>query len=893
MLIDNFKGFNRNKNLNNDLDNIEKYNQDNIRNNIDILKEFNLDINEDEIDEISLEKIYREIISYLIKNKKLEVYNYSYDIIHQLEINFIDITDKMFDELLKILNSNEEFITDYSISSSEDLLNLKNINFYFILFKYILKDPQKIHNIPLLLNLKKIIIKSIKNKVNFNFDKIANDIKERFEFNIKFILDSNYYYNLYLNNKNEPNLYIKIILEYYKNYFFESKKNDINEIQNGSFNFQNHMKELNKAKIMNEKYCIIDFIFIYKYRGEEKTEEKIQIVAKLWEDLEKMIKDKKIKKIRRDYKIMLGLFFDDIKNKDLLLKILGEDSYEFFKKESSKIIKTTNKINIDINALKEILNYYKSFLFESKAREINLIEKAIKNEIIDVNYEQYLKDLEIAKRMNIRFSLINCLFNIQNEEGKMIKTELEVKKKIQKYEQIEMNIKNKKIKKMRKDDKNKIFNYFSDQNNKSKLLEIFDLDAYEFILKANIDYINQNKKKNLDIEIINKLEEVLKYYKQYMPETKKEEIISIEDIIKNNSDKYENYLKNYKIAKEMNLKAPLISLFGNINDNEEEIKLTLEKWKNIEKMLIDKKYKKMRRVYKKQLINFFKNKNNKEIIIKIFNEDIYDSFIDKNNIKIEEDDIQDDNISNNITKVKDGIISNLDNKYSNPLYESFQKVQDSENSIINNESSFYLTKSLKTEKEKKSNECNNKTKEEEISEYILKKSKLRFHTNKSGEKMIFIYDPIIIVNKNYNILIEYEKLQSCKEYFLKNNIETVLAKSFLKLMDFKDELEKSIRNEFIYNYNLKIELAFQRVDNEERENEIYDIQCIYTFFHPDDDNKECYKDENILFNKTLSKLQGFCYLLGSINNAKYNNSIILDEDNRKNKKALFPQYRLG
>jgi hypothetical protein len=248
---------------------------------------------------------------------------------------------------------------------------------------------------------------------------------------------------------------------------------------------------------------------------------------------------------------MLGLFFDDIKNRDLLLKILGEDSYEFFKKESSKIIKTANKINIDINALKEIVNYYKSFLFESKAREINLIEKAIKNERIDANYEQYLKDLEIAKRMNIRFSLINCLFNIQNEEGKMIKTELEVKEKIQKYEQIEMNIKNKKIKKMRKDDKNKIFNYFSDQNNKSKLLEIFDLDAYEFILKANIDYINQNKKKNLDIEIINKLEEVLKYYKQYMPETKKEEIISIEDIINNNSDNYEYYLKDYEKAKEI------------------------------------------------------------------------------------------------------------------------------------------------------------------------------------------------------------------------------------------------------------------------------------------------------------------------------------------------------
>jgi hypothetical protein len=394
------------------------------------------------------------------------------------------------------------------------------------------------------------------------------------------------------------------------------------------------------------------------------------------------------------------------------------------------------------------------------------------------------------------------------------------------------------------------------------------------------------------------LDEILKYYKQYLPKTKKEEIISIEHIINNNSDNYEYYLKDYKIAKEINLKAPLISLLGKFNDDEKQIELALERWKKIEKMLFDKTYKRMRGDYKKRLINFFRNKNNKEIIIRIFNEDIYDSFIEKNNIEVEEeqeDNIQNNNISYNIMKVKDEIINNLHNKYINPLHEKFQKGQDSKNANIfdskNNEYSFNLLKSEESEKEMKSIEYN-KTKEE-IAEFILKESKFRFHTNKNLEEMTFIYDQIIIVLKNYNILVDYEQLQSCKEYFLKNKIETVLAKSFLKLMDFKDELEKSIRNEFMYNYNLKIELAFQRVDNEERENEIYDIQCIYTFFHPDDDNKECYKDENILFNKTLSKLQGFCYLLGSINNAKYNNSIILDEDNRKNKKALFSKYRLG
>ena len=69
--------------------------------------------------------------------------------------------------------------------------------------------------------------------------------------------------------------------------------------------------------------------------------------------------------------------------------------------------------------------------------------------------------------MNIRFPLINYLFNIRNEKEKMIKTELEVNEELKRYELIEKKIKQKKIKEMKKDVKNKIFNYFLAQNNKS------------------------------------------------------------------------------------------------------------------------------------------------------------------------------------------------------------------------------------------------------------------------------------------------------------------------------------------------------------------------------------------------------------------------------------------
>jgi len=916
VLIFNFRGFNRNKLLKNDLDNMEQFYIENIKNNKHILIEFNIDLNEEEIDEISLEEIYEKIISYIIKNKKLEDYDYTYNIINQLGINVIDITEKMFDELSIILNNNESYINDYSISNTEDLLDIKKINFYFLLFKYLLKDSQKIYNFPFLLEAKKIVINQIiKNSVNFNFDKIDKDIKERFEFNIKFILDSSYYYNIYTNNKNVKKDDINAILQYYKNYFFESKKSEITEIENGSFKFQNNMEEINNAKVMNEKYCIIEFIFNYKNKEKEKTESKIKNAVESWNKIEKMIKDKKLKKMRKDDKIMLGKFFEDINNKDLLIKIFGEDCYDNFKKESEEVLNKENKENkrnIDINALKEILKYYKTFLFESKAKEINSIENFAKTGVIDANYEEYLKDLEISKKYNIRFPLINYLYNVQNEEGAMIKNEIEVKEKYLKYESIEKMIKDKKLKKMRKEDKKKIFEFFNDQNNKTILLEIFKSDAYEFCLKASIDYINQNKKKQLDKEVLNKLEEVLKYYQTYMPQTKKEDINSIENIIKNNLEKYENYLKDYEIAKEMNLKTPLISLFGNLNDNEEDINKIVKSWKETEKMINDKKIKKMRGDNKKKLINFFKIKSNKDVLIKIFDEDKYNFFLEKNNIKVEEDNNQNINEPNNKEKIKEGnqIISENKNLNSNNevLSEVQEKVFYSEN--VNKNTTKKDSKIDKNFNKGKYEEMEkleySKTKEEEeIAEYILNKSKIRFHTDENGEKMTFIYDEIIIEVKENNILIEYEQLQRCKEYFLQNKKDSALENSFIKFMEFMDEFEKRIKRECKCNYNLKLELEFLII---KKNKDIYDIQCEYTFFSPNEDGKSLkFKDENILINKTKSSLEGCLYLINEINDDNYkdivdikelkqkernpknesNNSTNLEEENQKiNKERL-------
>ena len=171
-------------------------------------------------------------------------------------------------------------------------------------------------------------------------------------------------------------------------------------------------------------------------------------------------------------------------------------------------------------------------------------------------------------------------------------------------------------------------------------------------------------------------------------------------------------------------------------------------------------------------------------MIKVFGEEGYGFFIQKNNIKVEEDNNQNDNVPNNKEKEKEEIINKSENNNLNLnqnkelLMEEHEKIIHSENASINNNQSISLnTKKIKSEKEKEIFETS-KTKEEEIAELILKYAKIRFHTNGHGEQITFKYDEIITVIKTNNFLIEYEQLQRCKEYFSKNKIDTVLAKNF-------------------------------------------------------------------------------------------------------------------
>ena len=142
-----------------------------IKDNINILKEINIKWTQEDFCSKSLDLIYVEIIIELIKQKKLEDFEFTYEIIKQLDLENIDITKIMFDKLYEILNSNENYINDYMIIKGEDIYNEKIINFYFILMYYILKNQIYIYQIPFLMKVSKTVNNILKSSYMLNMVK--------------------------------------------------------------------------------------------------------------------------------------------------------------------------------------------------------------------------------------------------------------------------------------------------------------------------------------------------------------------------------------------------------------------------------------------------------------------------------------------------------------------------------------------------------------------------------------------------------------------------------------------------------------------------------------------------------------------------------------------------
>ena len=92
----------------------------------------------------------------------------------------------------------------------------------------------------------------------------------------------------------------------------------------------------------------------------------------------------------------------------------------------------------------------------------------------------------------------------------------------------------------------------------------------------------------------------------------------------------------------MNERIPLIKEINNYyneNNSKKNFYQAIKKWFVLEKMIKDKKTKKMKKDYKMPLIYYFSDNSNKEILLQIFNQDVIDCFLYKK-IMLEEYQIQ-------------------------------------------------------------------------------------------------------------------------------------------------------------------------------------------------------------------------------------------------------------
>ena len=126
------------------------------------LQKLNLGLDINDIKTKNIDEIYIDIIISLFKNDTFKDYEHISKIMKELELESINITNKMLNKLLEFFNQIEEY-KKYEISKIDDLSDIKKMNFYFILFKYILKNSFYIYQIPFLFNIREnhsIIYKS-------------------------------------------------------------------------------------------------------------------------------------------------------------------------------------------------------------------------------------------------------------------------------------------------------------------------------------------------------------------------------------------------------------------------------------------------------------------------------------------------------------------------------------------------------------------------------------------------------------------------------------------------------------------------------------------------------------------------------------------------------------
>ena len=167
-----------------------------INNNKQELNKYQKDLDLDNLEksDVFIEDIYSDIIYTLIINNKL---NQSEEILNELEIKKIRLNKSIFDSINNAFS--EENINNYEISEYNDFFKLDKINFYFILFEYILKCSDYIIYIPFLSKMKEKILQKVKENLEdlynyFEFNRKKNDNSiTKLKQVLNYFIELNYY----------------------------------------------------------------------------------------------------------------------------------------------------------------------------------------------------------------------------------------------------------------------------------------------------------------------------------------------------------------------------------------------------------------------------------------------------------------------------------------------------------------------------------------------------------------------------------------------------------------------------------------------------------------------------------------------------------------------------
>ena len=531
MIINFIKDFNDDEELKEILNDNKEF----INNNIKIFKSFQLTFDTEEIIEKRIDLLYIEIINNLLRTNKFNDLNSSKIILEELDIIHINITESMFAELNTILNRDNDFIKRYEILDIKDLFDEEKINFFYLLLKYVLKNKKYIYINSFLLKTRTFIIKLIKNNFSERLCNIDFILNKKISFVVEFLLDNEYYSNIFLDSIN-----IIQLLKYYKFYLFKSKKDDIKCIDNliKNNNIKNYGKYLKDSEKNN-----------------------INLSLKLMNNDE----NKKIKEIKQINNIIV--------KKD---KIISKPEF-FVQKENINNNKICLYSSLETNIIEEIKIGEKiltkcRFEVEFCNNKCNIKKIYIGDNYISLNFENYIKSKytcqkyknknEIAEKATLFNNIIfQIIFKIKNNFNMKYKLLLILSfenkdDKISCQYTIDNQITN--VKEQFNDDN--IFNTGADSANLNKLYsKINDKNFYEnYRLNSEKHEFKKERKNKLKIDVFcnNRKIESNNNSKNFgIPlkiemDRKKYLTISMNETLKGNEHElnfYDNHIKRKKI----------------------------------------------------------------------------------------------------------------------------------------------------------------------------------------------------------------------------------------------------------------------------------------------------------------------------------------------------------